>query len=89
MAPFGAYVLSRIHVNWMLIAIIALNVLQLLYFNVQTPSLQKIVASAVFCGAFSVVFYVLLRHMSARTRARQRLANDPHGAPGRKHNASV
>ena len=75
MAPFGAYVLSRIHVNWLLIAIIALNVLQLLYFNLHTPSVQKTVASAVFCVAFSAVFYILLRHMSARTRARQRLAN--------------
>ena len=71
MAPFGAYVLSRIHVNWMLIAIIALNVLQLLYFNIHAPSLAKTVASAMFCAAFAGIFYLLLRHMSARTRARQ------------------
>jgi len=71
MAPFGAYVLSRIHVNWMLIAIIALNVLQLLYFNVQTPSLEKTAASALFCVVFSAAFYLLLRHMSASARARQ------------------
>lgn len=70
MAPCGAYVLSRIHVNWMLIAIIAINVLQLLYFNIHAPSLEKIVASAAFCAAFSAIFYLLLRHMSARTRAR-------------------
>ena len=71
MAPFGAYVLSRVHVNWMLIAIIALNVFQLLYFNIHGPSLEKTVASGLFCIAFSAIFYLLLRHMSARTRARQ------------------
>jgi uncharacterized protein len=77
MAPFGAFILGRIQVNWMLIAIIVLNILQLLYFNLYGPSLEKTVASVVFCATFAAIFYLLLRHMSARTRALQGPANDP------------
>jgi uncharacterized membrane protein YfcA len=68
MAPFGAYVLAKIHVNWLLIAIIALNILQLLYFNIHAPSLAKTAASAGFCVVLATTFFLLLRHMSAKRR---------------------
>ena len=71
MAPFGAYVLSRIHVKGLLIAIIALNAMQLLYFNIHEPARAKMAASLIFCAVLSAVFYFLLRHMSFRRRALQ------------------
>ena len=68
MAPFGVYILSRLHVDWMLRAIIALNIFQLLYFNFKDPSLDKTIASFVCCGILGVVFYFMLRHMTAKHR---------------------
>jgi uncharacterized membrane protein YfcA len=69
MAPFGVYVLARLHVNWMLRFIIVLNIFQLVYFNARQPSVQKLVASATFTAILAVVFSLLLRSMSARNRA--------------------
>jgi uncharacterized protein len=71
MAPFGAYILSKIHVNWLLIVLIALNILQLLYFNVHAPSLAKTLASVIFCAVLSATFFLLLRHMRAKRGALQ------------------
>ena len=68
MAPFGVYVLQRLHVNWMLRAIIVLNIFQLLYFNFREPSVPKVIASLVFCSILSVIFYFMLRHMTAKHR---------------------
>jgi uncharacterized protein len=67
MAPLGAYVLSRLHVNWMLRAIIALNVFQLLYFNLIDPSAEKVAASLVFTIILATIFFLALRHMAQRT----------------------
>jgi uncharacterized membrane protein YfcA len=66
MAPFGAYALSRLHVNWMLRLIIAVNVFQLLYFNCSEPSRNKTAASVIFTVSLAALFYWLLRHMSRR-----------------------
>ncbi|HTT84983.1 MAG TPA: sulfite exporter TauE/SafE family protein [Rhizomicrobium sp.] len=66
MAPFGAYVLRKLHLEWMLIAVVLLAIFQLLYFNFIQPSDAKTVASAVFCTVFAALFYFLLRHMRAR-----------------------
>jgi len=68
MAPFGSYVLRKLHLNWMLIAVVVLSIFQLLYFNLSRPSPAKTLATAVFCVLFSVAFYFLLRRMSARRR---------------------
>lgn len=65
MAPLGSYVLRRVNVNWMLLAIVILDVFQLLYFNLNRPSYSKTLASAVFCAIFSAVFYFLLRYLRA------------------------
>ena len=64
MAPFGAYALSRLHVNWMLKAIIVINIFQLLYFNCTDPSTAKIIATAIFTCLLSIAFVLALRHMS-------------------------
>jgi uncharacterized protein len=76
MAPFGVYVLSRLHVNWMLRAIIVLNVFQLLYFNLRDPSAPKAIASALFCCILAIIFYFMLRHMAEQHRE----ANERHFA---------
>ncbi|HLK15080.1 MAG TPA: sulfite exporter TauE/SafE family protein [Fimbriimonadaceae bacterium] len=68
MAPFGVYVLSRLHVNWMLRAIILLNLFQLAYFNLKEPSIPKLTASLIFCGALAVIFYFMLRRMAGKHR---------------------
>jgi uncharacterized membrane protein YfcA len=68
MAPFGVYILSRLHVNWMLRVIIVLNIFQLLYFNFREPTLQKTEASVVFCGILAVIFYFMLKRMASKHR---------------------
>jgi uncharacterized membrane protein YfcA len=76
MAPFGVYVLARLHVNWMLRAIIVLNIFQLLYFNFREPSVPKATASVVFCGILAAIFYFMLKHMASKHRE----ANQRHAA---------
>jgi hypothetical protein len=66
MAPFGVYVLARLHVNWMLRAIIVLNIFQLLYFNCKEPSVAKAVVSVVFSVILGLTFYFMLKHMSRK-----------------------
>lgn len=68
MAPFGAYALSRLHVNWMLKAIIVINIFQLLYFNLTDRSIAKTVASAIFTILLATAFVLALRHMSEKSR---------------------
>lgn len=68
MAPFGAYVLSKIEVDWMLIVIIVLNVFQMIYFNAINPSLEKLGTSSALCLVLGCIFFLLLRHMSNRRR---------------------
>ena len=78
MAPFGAYVLSKLHVNWMLKGIIALNIFQLMYFNLKDPTWPKVYASVIFTTILGVLFYFVLKHMSNRNKAI--LQQDPAGA---------
>ncbi len=68
MAPFGVYVLARLHVNWMLRAIIVLNLFQLAYFNFKDPSLPKLEASVLFCAILACIFYFMLKKMAAKHR---------------------
>jgi hypothetical protein len=64
MAPFGAYVLSRLHVNWMLKTIIGINIFQLLYFNFSEPSINKVIASTIFSLGLSTIFFYALGQMA-------------------------
>lgn len=66
MAPLGAYVLARINVEWMLRGIVALNIGQLLYFNLFNPSLAKFFWSLVFCAILATVFHLSLARLSRR-----------------------
>ncbi len=64
MAPLGAYALSRLHVNWMLRAIILINIFQLVYFNWTDPSLEKLVASVTFSVLLGSIFVAALKSMA-------------------------
>lgn len=67
MAPFGAYILHRINVEWMLRGIVVLNIGQLVYFNLNNPSGAKLIWSLVFCTALLALFWLSLSRLS-RTR---------------------
>ena len=69
MAPFGVYVLAKLHVDWMLRFIIALNIFQIVYFNVMAPSAPKLIASCVCTTILGFTFYFVLKHMVNRTKA--------------------
>lgn len=61
MAPFGAYILSKINVEWMIKGIVILNIGQLLYFNINRPSWGKLQALALFRQSFYGSFFERLR----------------------------
>lgn len=67
MAPFGAYILQRVHVDWMLKGVVVLNVGQLAYFNLNKPSLGKFIASALFCAVLMLIFQAAVRRLSLKT----------------------
>jgi uncharacterized membrane protein YfcA len=56
MAPFGAWVLHRIHVELMIRGLVILNMLQLLYFNLREPSVGRITASCLLTSLLFVIF---------------------------------
>ena len=68
MAPFGVYILSRLHVNWMLRFIILLNLFQLTWFNVKDPSEKKLIASGVCTAILAVIFYFTLKRVELKHR---------------------
>lgn len=68
MAPFGTYILSRIHVDWMLKGIVVLNIGQLAYFNLNKPSLPKFIASAIFCVVLMLLFQFTLSRLSRKKK---------------------
>ena len=70
MAPFGAYILNRINVEWMLNGIVVLNVGQLLYFNINRPATEKIVATLVFLFVLLFLFLKTMSRLSAVHAAR-------------------
>ncbi|OYQ34523.1 permease [Niveispirillum lacus] len=71
MAPFGAYILSRINVEWMLRGIVVLNIAQLAYFNLNNPSWAKAIWSGVFCVVLMAIFSLTLSRISRRKAADQ------------------
>lgn len=66
MAPLGSYILHRLDVEWMLRAIVALNLFQMAYFNLKNPGLEKLAWSAGFSVVLFTIFWFSLAHM-ART----------------------
>jgi uncharacterized membrane protein YfcA len=77
MAPFGAYILSRINVEWMIKGIVVLNIAQLAYFNFNRPSLEKLVASILFSGVLLFLFLRSFRKISAETAASSKMNSAP------------
>ncbi len=69
MAPLGSYVLSRINVEWMLRGIVALNIFQMLYFNLKAPTLEKFLYSLVFSLVLFAVFWLALANIARLSRA--------------------
>lgn len=66
MAPFGSYILHKMNVEWMLRGVVLLNVGQLLYFNLNKPSLEKFVASAIFSILLMLVFSITLSRLAKK-----------------------
>ncbi|MCW3835890.1 TSUP family transporter [Sphingomonas canadensis] len=73
MAPFGSYVLSRLNVEWMLRAIVALNIFQIAYFNLKNPTWAKLAWSTGFSVVLFAVFWFSLARIVRQT-ARRRAA---------------
>ena len=71
MAPFGTYILQRIHVDWMLKGIVFLNIGQLLYFNLNKPSIEKTIASVIFSSLLMLVFRLTLARLARKKRERE------------------
>lgn len=66
MAPFGAYILSKINIEWMLKGIVILNIAQLLYFNINKPSWEKFAASLLFSCLLTFVFQRTFSKLSGK-----------------------
>jgi uncharacterized membrane protein YfcA len=64
MAPLGARLLVRIHLEWMLRGLALLNLGQLLYFNLKAPSWEKLAASVVFSVILMTVFALALDRLA-------------------------
>jgi uncharacterized membrane protein YfcA len=79
MAPFGAYILARLHVNWMLRGIILLNLFQLVWFNAKDFKIEKLEASGIFTVLLSATFYFALKHVSKLHR--EQAARDAESSP--------
>ncbi len=65
MAPLGALLLSRIRIEWMLRGLVLLNIGQLIYFNVNDPSVAKLLATILFSVIFAAVFITALDRLSS------------------------
>lgn len=68
MAPFGCYVLARLHVNWMLRGIIALNIFQLVWFVAKDYRIEKFEAAGIFTAMLAAAFYFALRKVAQMHR---------------------
>ncbi len=68
MAPLGAYVLKKVNKEYMLRAIVALNIIQLSYFNVHSPSLEKFVWSMGCTAVLSAIFFLGMAELVRRRK---------------------
>ncbi len=69
MAPLGTYILTKINIEWMLKGIVVLNIGQLLYFNLNRPSLEKLVASVLFTSVLLLVFLLSFAKLSSKDKS--------------------
>jgi uncharacterized membrane protein YfcA len=75
MAPFGTYILSKIHVDWMLKGIVILNIGQLAYFNLNKPTMGKTAVSIAFCAVLWMIFRRTLARLAPAPTHDQDSAN--------------
>lgn len=75
MAPFGSYILHRLNVEWMLRGIVALNIFQMAYFNLNAPTWEKLAWSAGASMLLFAIFWFSLAHIAKQTE-RQRLETE-------------
>ena len=73
MAPFGSYILSKLNVEWMLRGVVLLNILQMAYFKLKAPSLEKLAYSAGFSAIFFMVFWFTLARLARQAPAEAKL----------------
>jgi uncharacterized membrane protein YfcA len=71
MAPFGSYILGKLNVEWMLRAIVALNIFQLTYFNIKNPGWEKFAWSAGFSIILFAIFWLSLALIAQQTEQRR------------------
>jgi len=68
MAPLGILLLYKIPLEWLLRALVVLNVGQLVYFNVKNPSWEKITASIIFSAVLLAAFATTLDRLAPARR---------------------
>jgi uncharacterized membrane protein YfcA len=71
MAPFGSYILQKVNVEWMLRGVVALNILQMAYFNLKSPTWEKFLWSTGFSIILFVMFWLSLAHITKQKSDRQ------------------
>lgn len=76
MAPFGSYILHKLKVEWMLRGVVALNIFQMAYFNLNRPSWEKLAWSGGASIVLFVIFWFSLARIARQTE-RQRLESNP------------
>lgn len=74
MAPFGALILSKINVEWMIKGIVVLNFAQLTYFNINRPSVEKLIASLLFMG---ILLFLFLRSFAKLSTTSPEASSQP------------
>lgn len=84
MAPLGAYVLKRVSKEYMLRAVVLLNIAQLCYFNAHNPSLEKTLWSLGFTALLSTIFFVGMAKLVRRRGAAAASAEAARAAGGRR-----
>jgi uncharacterized protein len=77
MAPFGAYILQGMNVEWMLRGIVVLNIGQLAYFNLNNPSIGKCIASFIFSAVLMTLFAISLARLARKKQQAECLPAAP------------
>ncbi len=79
MAPFGAHILKKINTEYMLRAVVVLNIAQLAYFNLKNPSLGKFYWSMGATLLLSLIFFWGMSELAKRKT--KEVLNEPFHLP--------
>lgn len=77
MAPLGSAVLRRVDQEWMLRAIVVINIGQLAYFNLFRPTLEKTLWSVSLTVLLLVVFVQIMGRVGVRREANRHAVERP------------